>query len=305
MKNHNLTIAIPAYNEQNSLTQLLADIRRQSLKNLKEIILISDGSIDNTNKIIRDYKYSGVKINRIIDKQRKGKIYRLNQIFSHASTPFLIVLDADIKLEEQSLQRLLASAIKSDAVLTVSHQIPIEPSTFVGQVIFSGYRLWDDMRTSNLKYLDHVENFYGASSLYAKRFYSALKVPLVFQDERKFIYYSAKQLGKFDYEKTSVIYYHPVSTLRDFFFLKSREENIKTNILRLFGNNAKGSLKIPLKYKLNILGKHFFTDPFRILAFLILKYLTKHLSTGDPLISRGMWTISASTKTGFSSKNYA
>jgi glycosyltransferase involved in cell wall biosynthesis len=301
-KNSSLTIAIPAYNEIQSLPSLLSDIKnlsRQKNIRLKHLILVSDGSVDGTAEIIKNFTFPQTKITKIIDPKRKGKIYRLNQIFKLAKSKYLLILDADIKLGKSSINNLVQSAVKNKSLLTVSHQIPIEPTTFIGNIIYAGYSLWDDIRTSSPKYLDNVQNFYGAASLYDYDFYHYLTVPKQFHDERKYIYYSAKVHGKFVYEKSSIIYYHPVSTYQDFYIQGSRSAGIDEKIQQYFKQIILNTVSIPIVYKFKILLKHFFNNPFNIGLFLLLKYFVKITKISDPLLHKGMWTITSSTKIGF------
>ena len=302
MKKISLTIAIPAHNEENSLPQILNQISLVKLPRnitLSKIILISDGSSDNTPKIIQNFKLRKLSIIKIIENVRRGKIHRLNQIFHTSVTDYLLILDADIKLEENTVSSLIQAAIKTKALLTVSHQIPVKPDTFIGNVIYTGYLLWNDIRTYRPEYLDNPQNFYGASSLYQKIFYKSLKIPSQFNDERKFIYYSAKQKGKFIYDMKSVIYYHPVSTYLDLYNQSSRSHGIDEKINKYFKNCVPKHTEIIISdKKINTL-KHLIKDPINISLYLILRNYINFTKKVDPLVTKGMWSITTSTKKGF------
>jgi len=295
-KKHFLTIGIPAFNEEKCLPQLIKSLNNIHIPDLSRIIVISDGSIDQTANIIKNIKVGNTRVTKIIDPVRKGKIYRLNQLFSLSKTEYLLILDADIQLEKNSVNHLVQSAIKNGSVLTIAHQIPLKPQSFIGKIIHTGYQMWDEMRTSDTKYLDHVENYYGAASLYNYCFYHKFRIPTGFNDERKFIYFSAKRAGKFIYDKSSLVYYHPVSTLRDFYLLGSRSTDIDAKIQDYFGVQIKKSFKIPAQHKFKVLLKYLYNKPFSTLAFICLKYIVRTFKTPDPLTSRGMWTIASSTK---------
>lgn len=297
-----LTIAIPAHNEENSLPQILNQIRvlkfPRHIKLIK-IILISDGSTDKTSSILKTYKLSQIKILRIIDKKRRGKIYRLNQIFQNTTTDFLLILDADINLGKNSVSSLIRKAEQTGGVLTVSHQIPIRPKTFLGQIIYAGYLLWNDIRTYRPEYLDHPQNFYGASSLYHKKFYRTLRIPGQFNDERKFIYYSAKRHGKFVYDLKSIIYYHPVATYRDLYHQSSRSHGIDEKINQYFGKKLPKHAEITILDKIRNVIIHFIKSPIKISLFLLIRYYIDYTKKVDPLVEKGMWSITTSTKKGF------
>ena len=52
----NVTIIIPVYNEENTITELLSKI--EEIKNInKQIIIVDDGSIDKSFKKISDFNF--------------------------------------------------------------------------------------------------------------------------------------------------------------------------------------------------------------------------------------------------------
>ncbi|RLC37977.1 glycosyl transferase family 2, partial [Candidatus Falkowbacteria bacterium] len=79
-----VTVGIPAYNEADNIAYLLKDLlgQKQADFKLERIIVISDGSSDNTAEIAQK---SGNKIIKVINGRiRKGVAMRLNQIISIA-----------------------------------------------------------------------------------------------------------------------------------------------------------------------------------------------------------------------------
>ncbi|MFZ2356563.1 MAG: glycosyltransferase, partial [Candidatus Omnitrophota bacterium] len=55
-----LSVIVPVYNESKTIQQILGKI--QSVAIDKEIIVVDDGSIDDTSSILRDIKYDNLKI---------------------------------------------------------------------------------------------------------------------------------------------------------------------------------------------------------------------------------------------------
>jgi len=52
-----ISVIIPTFNEQDSILECLSSLEGQSLKDF-EVIVIDDGSIDETQKILKGYKAS-------------------------------------------------------------------------------------------------------------------------------------------------------------------------------------------------------------------------------------------------------
>ena len=49
-----VSIIIPAFNEENTIIELLKKVNLQETKDLAEIIVIDDGSFDNTKEILKE-----------------------------------------------------------------------------------------------------------------------------------------------------------------------------------------------------------------------------------------------------------
>lgn len=94
-KKLSVTIGIPAYNEEVNIRQLLKSLLAQKQKNffIKEILVYSDGSSDDTVKNAKSFIDKGVHV--FDSKKRLGKPYRLNQIFEHATSDIIVLMDAD------------------------------------------------------------------------------------------------------------------------------------------------------------------------------------------------------------------
>ena len=93
-----LSIVIPAWNEEENIKPLYADI----LKNLKknkysnyEIIFIDDGSTDSTLKEIKKLKDKNVKF--ISFRKNFGKAEALNQGFKKVTGDIVFTMDADLQ----------------------------------------------------------------------------------------------------------------------------------------------------------------------------------------------------------------
>ena len=67
-----LTIAVPAYNMELYLKRCLDSILLPKLQNSLEVILINDGSKDNTLSIARHYEKQYPEMLQVIDKTNGG-----------------------------------------------------------------------------------------------------------------------------------------------------------------------------------------------------------------------------------------
>lgn len=95
-KRKTVTIGIPAYDEEANIKNLLKSLLVQKGQNfiLERIIVISDGSSDNT--IAEAGKVKNNLIELINHKKNLGKIRIQNEILKKSKSDILIILDADV-----------------------------------------------------------------------------------------------------------------------------------------------------------------------------------------------------------------
>jgi biofilm PGA synthesis N-glycosyltransferase PgaC len=82
-----ITIGIPAYNEEKNIGTLLTALLMQEQKRTKisEIIVVSSGSTDRTDEIVKEYSNIDDRTILIRQPQRRGKASAINEILK-AST---------------------------------------------------------------------------------------------------------------------------------------------------------------------------------------------------------------------------
>ncbi len=101
-----VTILIAAYNEENSIEATLRNkIDLDYPKDKLEIIVISDGSTDRTDEIVR--RYEGERVRLIRQEPRGGKTSGLNMAVPEAKGEILVFSDANSIYDRDALIRLV------------------------------------------------------------------------------------------------------------------------------------------------------------------------------------------------------
>ncbi len=103
-----ITVIIAAYNAEKYLKETMDSIVNQSLGDF-EVIVINDGSTDNTLEILRGYekRYAHVKV---LDKENGGPSSARNMGLEHATGEYIYFFDSDDVLEEEALEALYERA---------------------------------------------------------------------------------------------------------------------------------------------------------------------------------------------------
>ncbi|MBL4706810.1 MAG: glycosyltransferase family 2 protein [Flavobacteriales bacterium] len=154
-----LSIIIPAYNEEKTITQVLAIISKlkliQSIEN--EILVINDSSSDNTRKLVEQFITDNPNspIQLFNQNINKGKGAALHYGIQQAKGDFLIPQDADLELDPKDINKLLQKAIDEQLNVVYGSRFldaknPNKNASFYANMVltscsnlFSGWKITD------------------------------------------------------------------------------------------------------------------------------------------------------------------
>ena len=111
--NNLISIIIPVYNVEKYLTRCLNSVINQTYKNL-EIILINDGSIDNSGKICDDYALKDSRI-KLLHLKNGGPSYARNKGIEIATGQYIGFVDADDYIDKDMFNLMLSKQKEIDA----------------------------------------------------------------------------------------------------------------------------------------------------------------------------------------------
>lgn len=111
MKNF-ISIGIPIYNAENYLADAIKSVLAQSYP-YWELILINDGSKDNSLKIAQDFAAKDNRIRVISDGSNKKLPARLNQIIREAKYDYIARMDADDLIHTERLEKQIKFLIQN------------------------------------------------------------------------------------------------------------------------------------------------------------------------------------------------
>jgi glycosyltransferase involved in cell wall biosynthesis len=113
-----LSVVVPIYNEAFTLSDLLAELMPFCRERNWKLILVNDGSSDNTSAILKPYKeFPRVKI--LHHKLNRGYGGALKTGLLEADTPYTLTMDADGQHELNDMDTLLTFALEKDADMVV------------------------------------------------------------------------------------------------------------------------------------------------------------------------------------------
>lgn len=101
-----LSVIVPVYNTENYLDKCLKSILNQSYQNI-EVIIINDGSTDNSEEIINNYKEQYPDKIISINEENHGQAYSRNKGLEIASGKLISFVDSDDYIEPDMFKKMI------------------------------------------------------------------------------------------------------------------------------------------------------------------------------------------------------
>jgi glycosyltransferase involved in cell wall biosynthesis len=112
-----VSILIPLYNQKRYFKDCMRSVCEQTYKNL-EIIVVNDGSTDNSPKMAKDWSYRDNRV-KVIDKQNEGLAFARRDGYLAATGDLITFLDSDDMLAPRAIEILLANMLEKDVDLVM------------------------------------------------------------------------------------------------------------------------------------------------------------------------------------------
>lgn len=118
----NISVIVPVYNVENYLKQCLESLVNQKIDNY-EIVVVNDGSPDDSQKIIDKYVEKYPKLLKSYIKENGGLSSARNYGIEKAKGEYIAFVDSDDYVSENYLNLLFKKAISNDYDIVVCNMI--------------------------------------------------------------------------------------------------------------------------------------------------------------------------------------
>lgn len=299
-----ISIGICAYNEADNITNLLTCITKQVENDvrIKEILVVSDGSTDKTNKLVKQFPDKRVKL--IAYAKRAGKPVRMEYLLRHFSGKTLVFLDADsLLLSPTALEALVRPIRRNKKVGLVGGRcLPLQPETFVEGAVGS----YIHARVA----VEHVFDFeqtpyciHGMMLALSRSFANKISIPKEILSDDAYMYFSARLYG-YDvvYAKQAQGYFRSPQTLEEELKQSMRHHAGRPQLSKYFPDiSIEQAYELPLEILLRIAFYQFITNPVGYIVVKVLNlYAQMSVLKGKRPIIRWEPIPMRSSKTRFS-----
>ena len=114
IRQYKISVIIPVYNEQDTIMPILKKVNEQKIDDVEfEIIVIDDGSTDNSLKILEEH--SSLFHELINLEKNSGKGAAVREGLKSATGDYILFQDADMEYDPSEYRKLLEPIIKQNA----------------------------------------------------------------------------------------------------------------------------------------------------------------------------------------------
>jgi cellulose synthase/poly-beta-1,6-N-acetylglucosamine synthase-like glycosyltransferase len=133
-----VTVSVPVYNEAVQAAALLESLLALDYPEGRlQIVIVSDGSTDGTDEVVRAYADQGVELIRM--PVRSGKTACENAVVSALRGDIVVNTDASIRMEKDAIRRLVAAFNDPGVGLASARDVSVSRATSGGNLGESGY----------------------------------------------------------------------------------------------------------------------------------------------------------------------
>lgn len=124
-----LTVIIPAYNEEEMIEEVVRRVRKADIGDLeREIIIVDDGSKDDTRNILRRMGEPDVRV--ILHERNRGKGGAIKTGLEAATGDVVIIQDADLEYDPNDFRALLAPILAGETEFVMGSRFLIREQKY-------------------------------------------------------------------------------------------------------------------------------------------------------------------------------
>lgn len=136
-----VSVLIAAYNEECVIANTLQALLASDYPNIKEIIVVDDGSQDSTLNVVQAFaaQHAGRVMINCVSQENLGKAAALQNGVAHVTTGFCVMLDADTQFQSFTISKLMEAFLDTNVGAVSGHARVGNCRRFLGKCQFLEY----------------------------------------------------------------------------------------------------------------------------------------------------------------------
>ena len=176
MSPNTLSIIIPSYNEEKTILILLNRILDVNLINgiNKEIIIVDDGSCDNTKFTVNDYiqKSPEKNITLLVHDKNRGKGAAVRTGIKHVTGEFVIIQDGDLECDPEDYNPLLKELIEKEMLVVFGSRFQTKENKHLSKWFYIGGKVIT--HTANILYNQNLTDEAACYKMFRTEFLKSI-----------------------------------------------------------------------------------------------------------------------------------
>jgi dolichol-phosphate mannosyltransferase len=124
-----LSIIIPVFNEEKTISEMLKKVNELKLPGLKkQIVVVNDGSTDSTASSVKNLRIKFQNIEYIEHKVNQGKGAAVRTGIKNALGDYIVIQDADLEYDPRDIQKLIKPILEGKSKVVYGTRLKRLPS---------------------------------------------------------------------------------------------------------------------------------------------------------------------------------
>lgn len=271
-------IGIPALNEAANIARVLRSVAKQQARGfqIRKIMLLSDGSTDDTVKIAKEMQLPNLQI--IENSERQGPAFCWARLCKTARADMLVLLDADIELTHEKVISELLKPMLLEQKVTLTSGRPVKQRTgaFVDKVMDVSMIVQDYIKL-HLNKGGSIYGCHGRITAVRRSIFSQLDFPPrhILGNDSYLYLFNKTHGGTFKYVPEATVTFKMPQAFKDFSKQERRFTQTKAQHAELFGDWMYDEYRIPDRLLLGALLASFARKPFYTLCYVAFQLGSK------------------------------
>ena len=138
-----VSIIVPVYNVEKYLDKCLNSLVNQTLKDI-EIIIVNDGSTDNSKQIIEQYATKYNNLIKVVEEKNQGLGAARNNGLKFATSDYIIFVDSDDYVETNMVEELYNKILEEQADFVIcGNNVVTEDYKVISKTFPNKYEKYD------------------------------------------------------------------------------------------------------------------------------------------------------------------